>query len=181
MTGRRPRRRGRAGAGQVAGPSVPSSTPPRAGAGDISGATHDASAGVPTPDGAVPPLIEWDDVLWDDVWERVLGPVERHTIGLDVCRARLSDDRFEAQVGIELARRWRRRARNLATVYSCWVVFWSLIAWNDLQLRGSFTSYLSPVNAAVGLVAVSLCLLARRRLARYARQGTAQLEAVASP
>lgn len=68
----------------------------------------------------------WDDRLWELVWERHLDQVERHAIALDTWAGRVpKTDRFRARVVTELARRWRRRARNLAWLYGLWTAFWT--------------------------------------------------------
>lgn len=111
-----------------------------------------------------------DDRIWDRVWERMLGPVERHGIAVAVWRRRIPTDLFDARVAGELARRWRRRALNLAVVYALWTLFWGAIALSDWRTDGDWESSLSPVLTWLGLLAVACCFGVRRRLAAYARR-----------
>ena len=106
----------------------------------------------------------WDDELWDAVWERDLGVVERHDIAMATWRRRPAADPFERQVARELARRWRRRARALALLYALWTTFWAAIAYRDWRLDEMLESNLPPGAALVGVLAVAGCGLAHRHL-----------------
>lgn len=105
----------------------------------------------------------WDDELWDRTWERRLDPVDRHTIAWAVWRRQMPDDGYHARIGSELARRWRRGARNLIVLYTLWTLFWGGIAafgWPPGEPRHPL-----PGGAAlVGSAAVLACVLIRRRL-----------------
>lgn len=116
----------------------------------------------PTVDG-----LEWDERLWSDVWERILNPVERHSIAMDVVRLRVPADLFEARVATELSRRWRRTARNLGLLYLLWSVFWGAIA----STTPEQTTALAPVMTGLGLIAATAAWWFRWRLRRYARTG----------
>lgn len=107
--------------------------------------------------------LEWDDELWDQVWERTLDPLERRNIALHLWRQQTPDDLFEARIAAELAKRWRRRAVVLATVYALWTLFWGGIAWNDWRADHAFMSLLPVVCTAVGVFAVLSCFGARAR------------------
>lgn len=109
----------------------------------------------------------FDDRLWNHVWERNLNPVERHSIAVAVWRRRRPDDRFEAMVACELARRWRRHILVLVTGYALWTLFWGSIALHDLRLNDGFSSLLTPTCAAIGVAAIVACLAVRRWLAGY--------------
>jgi hypothetical protein len=124
--------------------------------------------------GGVPPWDADDDALrddrvWDRVWERMLDPVERHGIALAVWRRRLPDGMFEARIAVELARRWRRLARNLMILYGLWSLFWGAIALDDWRADAAFSSLLCPVCALVGTVAIAGCIVVRRRLLPFIR------------
>lgn len=125
---------------------------------------------------AVPPRLDWDDELWVEVWDRLLGPVERHAIARDVWRRRLPDDDFHAQIAIELAHRWRRTARNLAVLYTLWTVFWGVIGWHQLRVEQDLGGALLPLTVGIGLLAIAGAVAFRRRLrplvALRAAQGT---------
>lgn len=103
----------------------------------------------------------WDDELWDRVWERTLGPVERHSIAMHVVRRRLPEDLFESRICAELARRWRRTSRNLALLYATWTLFWGMLAVHDAVSDGGLQSLLTPANTVVGLLAIGACLAFR--------------------
>ena len=111
----------------------------------------------------------FDDRLWRDVWERNLDHVERHAIAVAVWRHRPPNGRFEALVAAELARRWRRHMVTLLTVYALWALFWGMIAVHDLREHAVFSSLVPPVCAAVGLVAITGCMLVRRHMGEYLR------------
>lgn len=110
-----------------------------------------------------------DDRLWREVWERNLDAVERHTIAVAVWRRRHPGGAFEGLVALELARRWRRHTVVLAVVYALWTVFWGMIAVHDLRLDAALESLLTPACATVGLVAITLCMVVRRRMGGYLR------------
>lgn len=105
-----------------------------------------------------------DDRLWDRVWERMLSPVERHSIAVAVWRRRELRDPFESRIAGQLAVRWRRQARNLALVYALWTAFWGLIAVSDWRGDGDWESLLCPVLSALGVAAVAACYAVRARL-----------------
>lgn len=111
----------------------------------------------------VPPgTLVWDDELWAHVWERTLSQVERHSIAMDVLRRRVPRQPLEARIAVELARRWRRTARNLAVLYALWSMFWGTLAWHDWAADARFEALLTPTCTALGLVAVAVCAAFRR-------------------
>jgi len=107
-----------------------------------------------------------DDRVWERVWDRMLGPVERHSIAVAVWRGRLPRERFEARVAVELARRWRSQAVGLAIVWALWSAFWGAIAMTDWRGDAALSSWYSPGCALLGLTAIGVCLAVRRRLRR---------------
>lgn len=113
--------------------------------------------------------MSFDDRLWDNVWERNLNAVERHAIAVAVWRRRRPDDRFEAMVACELARRWRRHARYLVVMYGLWTTFWGSLAMHDLRPDAILNSLLSLWCAVIGVLVIASCLAVRRRLAGYLR------------
>jgi hypothetical protein len=127
-----------------------------------------------TPDdaGGALPRLEWDDRLWEEVWNQQLTHVQRHEISIDVLwRQRLPDDLFFARVATELARRWRRRARNYAVVYGFWTLFWGAIAWQMFVVEHPETrpTLVAPAMALCGIAAIGVCIAIRRRLDPIAR------------
>ena len=117
-----------------------------------------------------PSDIEWDDELWDLLWERQLNAVERHSIAMDVLRGReVQGDPLEQEIGRELANRWRQRARNLALLYGFWTLFWGLLAvdrWRDPDPD----PLVSLVAAMIGLVAIGACFVFRWYMRTYLRE-----------
>ena len=126
----------------------------------------------PSHDGVAPPLV-WDDDLWEEVWERQLTHVQRHTIAMEVTwHRRLPDDLFFARVGAEMARRWRRRARNYAIVYGLWTLFWGAIAYQMFVVEHAqdpHPTLVAPALALLGVAAIAVCVALRRRLVPIAR------------
>lgn len=116
---------------------------------------------------AATPAIDWDDELWQLVWERNLDPVERHSIAVAVWRRRLPAGVFEAGVALELARRWRRRAVGLALLYALWTGFWGGIAWSALHDARPANHPLPYWAVAVGALLIAACFAVRRRLGRW--------------
>lgn len=113
---------------------------------------------------------DWDNRLWDHVWERNLSQVERHNTALAVLRLRPPGTPFDDLVARELARRWRRRSAVLASVYVLWTLFWgslALLPWPEADRPAL------PLGCAVfGLVVIAGCLVARRRFGAYLLRGT---------
>lgn len=99
-----------------------------------------------------------DDSLWDEVWERSMGHIERHNVALSVFRHEPPEDPFAMRIGFELAHRWRARARNLGVVYGLWTIFWAVMAYaGSDRVRPPGPGV--PIGlATVGVVAVILCL-----------------------
>lgn len=116
-----------------------------------------------------PTTFRWDDRLWREVWERNLDAVERHHLAMDVLRRRVPGGLFEARVATELARQWRRHARNLGIGYLLWSVFWGLITYHTVTARQEFHG-LPVAMLAIGLIAIGAVVAFRRYLAGYARQ-----------
>ena len=115
------------------------------------------------------PLV-WDERLWEDAWERLLSHPERHRIAVQVWRGEAPADPFEQRVATELARRWRRSARNLALLYGLWALFWGLLTWDDWRPDGILRSLLTISCALVGVAAVGACFATRRRLRKHLRR-----------
>lgn len=114
-------------------------------------------------------MVSWTDELWEEVWERTLGHVERHHIARDVWRRQLPDDLLHRRVAPELARRWRRTARNLAILYGLWSLFWGAIAVTATPQEGDPAAHLPIVLTVLGFLAVGGCAAVRRRVAPIAR------------
>ncbi len=113
-------------------------------------------------------MVEWTDELWEQIWERLLDQIERHSIAMDVWARRLPHDPLHRAIAPELARRWRRTARNFILLYGTWSLFWGLIAAAVLDTGGIARS-LSLSMVTVGAAAILICLLVRRRVAPLAR------------
>ncbi|MGI8575675.1 MAG: hypothetical protein ACR2MA_10135 [Egibacteraceae bacterium] len=107
--------------------------------------------------------LEWDDELWDHVWERMLDPLERRDIALHVWRRQPPDDLFNARVAAELAKRWRRRAIALALLYTLWTLLWGGITWNDWREDQALFSLVPLTMALIGVLLIIGCFRARAR------------------
>jgi hypothetical protein len=112
--------------------------------------------------------MEWTDDLWEQVWERMLDHVERHQVARAVRRREPPDDPLHRRLVPELARRWRRTARNQALFHLIWIAFWGAIA------RGADPAAGEVVGLAIGMAGFSLltvlaCPGMRRYLAPVAR------------
>jgi peptidoglycan/LPS O-acetylase OafA/YrhL len=112
--------------------------------------------------------MRFDDELWDHVWERNLTHVERHTLAMALVRRQPPDTTFDRLVAAELARRWRRHALWLVTLYGLWSVFWGGIALTAPP-AGAEPTALPAWCVVVGVLAIAACVLARRHLAGYLR------------
>lgn len=113
-------------------------------------------------------LTRFDDELWDHVWERNLSHVERHTLAMSLLRRTPPDTAFDRLVAAELARRWRRHALWLVALYGLWSLFWGGIALTPPP-TGVEASTLPLWCAAIGVVAIAVCVGARRHLTGYLR------------
>ncbi len=69
-----------------------------------------------------------DDELWEEIWERTLYAVERHRIARTTMLRAFPLDPLEKRLVPELARRWRRTARNHAIGHMIWFAFFAAIA-----------------------------------------------------
>lgn len=105
-----------------------------------------------------------DDRVWDRVWERMLGPVERHEIAVSLWRRRPTREVFEARIAVELARRWRRQIRNLMVLYGLWCLFWGSLSFSDWRADAAFSTPLPPSLTTAGMLAIAACVAAHRRL-----------------
>ncbi|QBI18307.1 hypothetical protein ER308_01115 [Egibacter rhizosphaerae] len=107
----------------------------------------------------------WDDREWEQVWDQLLGPAERHQIMRDVWFGRLPEQPFERRVAIEFARRWRRRAIWLSLLWFVWVGYWMLSLVGELTWATHTPPPSYPyVMALVGVLGVVACLHGRRRI-----------------
>jgi hypothetical protein len=113
-------------------------------------------------------MVDWTDELWEEVWERTLDQVERHHIARDVWFRRLPDDLFHRRIAPELARRWRRAARNQAVLCALWVLFWGTIA-RGAHPDAAAAAGLSTAMVLFGGLVLLACFGVRRRVAPLAR------------
>lgn len=111
---------------------------------------------------------EWDLHLFERVWERKLGHVERHYLAMDVWHRRLPEDRFHRRIAVLLARRWRRMARNYAIGYGLWAALWWVLMAPSSNPEVGPPSTLPMWLALAGLVAMVGALYVRWRVAPVA-------------
>ncbi len=111
----------------------------------------------------------FDDRTWEQVWERLLGPHDRHRIASHVWHGDLPDEPFEGRVAIELAYRWRRRAIYQGVLWSLWVAYWWM--WFRAELvYNTWPGPLLPLSLMLlGGAIVGFAVYARRRVADIAR------------
>ena len=71
----------------------------------------------------------WDDRMWEEVWERTVGQVERHRLSMMLLRREQPDpdDRLGVRLLPELARRWRRACAAYALGWGLFATFWAAI------------------------------------------------------
>jgi hypothetical protein len=108
-----------------------------------------------------------DDRAWEQVWDQTLSHVERHAIAMAVVRRRLPRTPLEGRVALELARRWSRQAVTLGIVYAVWSLFWGAIAWDSIQRYGAGAGRVAIGCCAVGLAAITCCVLFRQRMRSF--------------
>jgi hypothetical protein len=111
-----------------------------------------------------------DDELWEEVWERTLDPLERHRIVRTTLRRRFPLDPLEKRLVPELARRWRRSARNHAVGHLIWLAFFLSIALSADSTQPSAEAFGTAMASFSGLV-VSVMMAARVWLAPVTRYG----------
>lgn len=111
----------------------------------------------------------FDDRTWEQVWERLLGPHERHRIASSVWQGDIPDEPFEGRVAVELAFRWRRRAVFQSVLWTCWIAYWWL--WFRAELTYStWPGPLLPLALMLlGAAIVGFAIYARRRVADIAQ------------
>lgn len=113
----------------------------------------------------------WDDEQWEEVWERGLGQVERHALAVDLLRGRTGGhDLFRQRIIAELARRWRRQARNLMVLWGLWCLFWGRMLVEDVRLHHEVTSASVLSMLVVGAVVLGGCMALRDRVRDAARR-----------
>lgn len=110
----------------------------------------------------------FDDELWDHVWQRNLMHVERHALAMALVRRQPPDTAFDRLVAAELARRWRRHALWLVTLYGLWSLFWGGIALTAPPADADPTA-LPAWCVGAGVLAIATCVAARHHLAGYLR------------
>lgn len=75
------------------------------------------------------PPPEWTDRMWEQVWERTVGQVERHRLAMALLRREQPQDRLALRLLPELARRWRRTALSYAVGWGLFATFWLVIGY----------------------------------------------------
>lgn len=78
-------------------------------------------------DEAVVAAPEWTDRMWEDVWERTIGQVDRHRLAMALLRREQPQDRLALRLLPELARRWRRACALYASGWGIFATFWIVV------------------------------------------------------
>lgn len=105
-----------------------------------------------------------DDQLWDLVWERQLTGPERNFIARAVWFDRPLPDPFEARIGAELARRWRRQCISMSVLFGVWTLFWGALTLDDLPERLLWDPPVAPANTLLGMLVIVGCIAVFRRM-----------------
>lgn len=111
----------------------------------------------------------WDDRSWEQVWDRMLGPVQRYHFAMALWRQEIPDEPFDRRVVVELARRWRRRAITLIVLWGLWIAYWTVLVRAEITLRSADSVGFPLSMVLLGATAVAFCLHARRRFEPVAR------------
>lgn len=111
----------------------------------------------------------WDDELWEEVWDRTLDGVERHHVAISTWRRELPSDPLHRRLVPELARRWRRTARNHFAGHLLWVLFWGAIALSAEP--GGPADRVGTGMALFSLLVLATCVAVRRYLWPVTRFG----------
>lgn len=111
-----------------------------------------------------------DDEMWEELWERTLDAVERHRIALTTLRREFPLDPLEKRLVPELARRWRRSARNHAIGHLIWLAFFLSISLSADASQPSAEMF-GNAMACFSAVVVSTMTAAHRWLAPVTRYG----------
>lgn len=99
--------------------------------------------------------------MWQDLWDRTLGHVERHRMVVLLWRRGEPDDALARRVLPELARRWRGQALVHALAWGLFVAFWLMVGVADLGIPRETRTLVPWACAGVGSVVVGACLWAR--------------------
>lgn len=117
-----------------------------------------------------PPVIpDWDDEMWEELWERTLGQVDRHRFALAVARREVPDDALARRVVPELARRWRTQCLVYTAVWGTFAWFWLMVGLAEIDVRGEAVTALPWLCAAIGAVITLGSLAFRHRIRLVAR------------
>ena len=111
-----------------------------------------------------------DDELWEEIWERTLDAVERHRISRTTMLREFPLDPLEKRLVPELARRWRRSARNHAIGHLIWFTFFSAIALSADASQPAAETFGTSM-ASFSAVVLSTLVAARLWLAPETRYG----------
>lgn len=105
-----------------------------------------------------------NDEMWEELWERTLDRVDRYRISRTTWRREFPLDPLEKRLVPELARRWRRSARNHAIGHMLWLAFWGSIAVAADPAEGP-AEQLGAAMATFSLLVIVSMVMIRRYLA----------------
>jgi hypothetical protein len=107
--------------------------------------------------------MRYSDEMWEELWERTLGQLERHRIAMATLRREFPADPLGRRIVPELARRWRGTARLHLWLHAVHAVFWIRISF-DIPTTAGTPWRLANTMALVSLLIVFGCAGFRRYL-----------------
>lgn len=112
--------------------------------------------------------MRYDDRMWEELWERTLGQLERHRIAMATLRREFPPDPLGRRIVPELAYRWRGTAKVHLWIHTIHAVFWGRISF-DIPATAGTPWVLANTMALISLVIVLSCIAFRRYLFPLAR------------
>lgn len=113
--------------------------------------------------------MRYDDRMWEELWERTLGQLERHRIAMATLRREFPPDPLGRRIVPELAHRWRGTAKVHLWVHATLAIFWGRISFDIPPTAGTpwalaNTMSLLSITIALGCVAFRRYLFPLARL-----------------
>ena len=107
--------------------------------------------------------MRYSDEMWEELWERTLGQVERHRIAMATLRREFPDDPLGRRIVPELAYRWRGTARLHLWLHALHALFWGRISF-DIPATAVTEWRLANTMTLISVVVVLGCISFRRYL-----------------
>ena len=107
--------------------------------------------------------MRYSDEMWEELWERTLGQLERHRIAMATLRREFPDDPLGRRIVPELARRWRGTAKLHLWLHLIHALFWARISF-DIPPTAGIPWQLANSMALISVAVVLFCVGFRRYL-----------------